>query len=140
MSCKCAETWGDVSPLVLRLALGVVFAYHGYDKYLMGVDGVSGFLGSIGIPMATFFAVVLIIVELIGGLFMIFGLFTHWVAKSFVVVSIVAFITVHVGNGFSIGDGGYEYIITLLAVSISLMITGAGKYSLDHKFSKRDFD
>lgn len=135
LHCTCAEKMTDVAPLVLRLALGAVFAYHGYDKYLRGVEGVGGFLGSLGFPMASAFAVALIVVELIGGIMMILGFFTHWVAKSFVIVSVVAFLTVHADKGFSVRDGGYEFIITLLAVSVSLMITGAGKYSLDHKLN-----
>jgi len=134
LHCTCAAKMQDVAPLVLRLALGAVFAYHGYDKYLKGVEGVGGFLGSLGFPMAAAFAVALIAVELIGGIMMILGLFTHWVAKSFVIVSVVAFLTVHASKGFAISGGGYEFIITLLAVSVSLMITGAGKYSLDYKF------
>ena len=135
LNCTCAKNMHDIAPLVLRLALGAVFAYHGYDKYLKGVDGVGGFLSTLGFPMATTFAFALIVVELIGGIFIILGLFTHWVAKSFVIVSVVAFLTVHADKGFSIQNGGYEFIITLLAVSVSLMITGAGKYSLDHKLS-----
>lgn len=141
LNCTCADTWGDYAPLVLRVVVGLVFAYHGYDKLTrMGVDGTTQFLDSLGIPLAGLFAVLLIIVELIGGIMMIFGLFTHWMAKLFIIVAIVAFITVHASKGFSMSNGGYEYILTLFAASFSLMITGAGKYSLDAKMQAKSND
>jgi putative oxidoreductase len=139
-NCSCTGAWSDVAPLVLRVAIGIVFTYHGYDKLHTGMAGVGGFLDTLGIPFPAFFAVVLTIVELIGGIFMILGLFTHWVAKLFIIVTAIAFVTVHASKGFSIGGGGYEYIMTLLAASISLMITGAGKYSLDYKIGSRKSD
>ncbi len=131
LSCKCADTWGDIAPLILRVMIGVVFAYHGYDKFIKGVPYLAGYLTSLSFPFATFFAIALIAVELVGGIMMILGLYTHWVAKLFIIVAVIAFATVHATKGFSMATGGYEYILTLLAASISLMITGAGKYSLD---------
>lgn len=131
--CTCTSGYGSIAPLVLRVAVGAVFAFHGFAKYQTGMEGVGGFLGSLGIPAPAFFAVALTVVELVGGIFMMLGLLTHWVAKLFVIVAVVAFVTVHAKNGFSVQEGGYEFIMTLLAASISLMITGAGKYSLDYQ-------
>lgn len=139
-TCSCASAWGDVAPLVLRVAVGVVFAVHGADKlFNMGISGTAGFLGSLGFPVPEVFAVLLIAAELVGGIALIVGLCTHWAAKVNLVVAIVAFATVHMANGFSIQDGGYEYIMVLAAALFSLMVTGAGKYSLDAKlFSKHE--
>jgi putative oxidoreductase len=137
----CAEKWQDTAPLVLRVALGLIFTMHGWQKFYGGVEGISGFIGSLGIPLPYFFAIVLIAVELIGGIMMILGVFTHWVSKSFVVVALVALFLVHIQNGFFIdlkgGTYGFEYILLILAASVSLMITGPGKWSLDNKM-KRD--
>jgi putative oxidoreductase len=133
-SCNCANKWGDIAPFVLRVVIGIVFAFHGYDKFVQGTPAVTAFLTSLGFPLATFFAIALIAVELVGGVMLILGLYTHWVAKLFIIVSAVAFATVHATHGFTIQNGGYEYILTLLAASISLMITGPGKYSLDAYF------
>lgn len=132
LNCRCADKWQDYAPLVLRLALGAVFAMHGYQKvFSIGHEGVAGFLGSLSIPLPSLMAYILAYGELVGGVFLILGFLTHWAAKFATVVAIVAFFTVHVSKGFFISDGGYEFIILIGAAAISLMITGAGKYSLD---------
>jgi putative oxidoreductase len=79
------------------------------------------------------FAYILSYGELIAGILLIVGYCTHWVSKYCAVVALVAFALVHVGKGFSIQGGGYEYIMLIFAASVSLMITGSGKYSLESK-------
>ncbi len=135
--CACGEKWQDVAPLVLRVVTGLIFAMHGYQKLTMGVPGVSGFLGSLGFPAPEVFAVLLIAAELGGGILLILGAFTHWVAKILAVVSLIALLTVHVTKGFFVSSGGYEFILLLLAASVSLMITGAGKYSVDRNVLRK---
>ena len=136
MNCMCAEKWGAVAPLVLRVVVGAIFAMHGYQKLtMMGVPGVSGFLTMLGFPMPDVFAVLLIAAELGGGILLILGLFTHWTAKVLAFVALVALVTVHLSKGFFLP--GYEFILLILAASVSVMITGAGKYSLDHKMMKK---
>ncbi|TSC61319.1 MAG: putative oxidoreductase, partial [Parcubacteria group bacterium Athens0416_74] len=82
-------------------------------------------------PLASVFAVILIAVELLGGAALMVGFMTHWAAKLTAVVALVALVTVHLSKGFFISNGGVEFILVLLAASISLMITGAGAYSVD---------
>lgn len=132
----CTEKWGAAAPLILRVVVGAIFAMHGWQKLQGGVAGVSGFLGSLGFPMADAFAVILIAAELIGGILLILGLFTHWTAKVLAVVAVVALVTVHLGKGFFVNEGGYEFILLILAATVSILITGAGKYSLDAKMKK----
>lgn len=122
----------DWAILVLRVVTGLVFFMHGYQKLtMMGIDGVTGFLTSLGFPLAGFFAVVLIATELLGGLALMVGLGTRYAASLTTVVTVVAFLTVHMSKGFFIGNGGYEFIIMLFAASVALVILGAGKYSAD---------
>ncbi len=129
---KCSEQWADIAPLVLRVALGVVFAWHGYDKvFVKGIPAITGFMGSLGLPMPELMAYILSYGELIGGLLLIVGAFTYWVTLFDIVVAAVAWVTVHAANGFAVSGGGYEFIMLILAASISLMISGAGKYSVD---------
>lgn len=128
----CSDTWRDVAPLFLRVATGAVFAMHGLQKLQTGVPGVAGFLGSLGFPAPELFAMLLIAAELGGGILLILGAFTHWVAKILAFVALVALLTVHIGKGFFLATGGYEFILLLLAASVSLMVTGAGKWSVDH--------
>jgi putative oxidoreductase len=138
MNCACGQKWADVAPLVLRAALGTVFLWHGYDKvFVKGVPAITGFLGSLGFPLPALFASILAYGELISGALLILGLLTHWSAKFATVVAVVAFFTVHIKNGFSIGDGGYEFIMLIFAAAVSILLTGAGKYSLDAMWLKK---
>jgi putative oxidoreductase len=136
MNCMCTEKWGPAAPLILRAVLGLIFAMHGWQKLDGGVTGVSGFLGGIGFPMPDVFAVLLIAAELLGGVLLILGLFTHWTAKVLAVVAVIALVTVHLDKGFFMPTG-YEFILLILAGTISVLITGPGKYSLDAKFKKK---
>lgn len=119
-----------VAPLVLRVATGLIFLMHGWQKLWMGIAGVSGFLGSLGFPAPEVMAVLLIAAELGGGILLILGVLTHWVSKILAFVALIAFLTVHVSQGFFIAEGGYEFIILIFAACISLTITGPGKWAL----------
>ncbi len=135
MNCSCAGKWGDVAPLVLRVVTGVIFFMHGWMKLtVMGLPGVTGMLTSLGFPVPEVFAILLIAGEVLGGLFLVFGLMTHWSAKVTAFIALVGLLTVHLSKGFFLP--GYEFILLLLAASVSLMITGPGKYSLDAKMKK----
>ncbi len=136
LNCMCGDKYQDWAPLVLRVTTGLIFAMHGWQKLQGGVPAVAGFLGTLGFPAPELFAVLLIAVELGGGILLILGLYTHWVAKLLALVAVVAMVTVHLKNGFFMSAGGYEYIMLLFAASFSLMITGPGKWSLDKKMKK----
>ncbi|MES2931402.1 MAG: DoxX family protein [Patescibacteria group bacterium] len=137
MTCSYMDGWRNYAPTVLRLATGIIFALHGWQKLEGGLPGVAGFVGSLGFPMPELFAVLLIAAELGGGILLILGLLTRWAAKALVVVSLVALFLVHLPNGFYMATGGYEYILLLLAASVSLMLTGGGKWSLDRMLWKK---
>ena len=64
--------------LILRAAVGIVFAMHGWQKLaVMGVGGVGGFFGSLGVPAPELIAIVVTAVELIGGIALIVGVGTR---------------------------------------------------------------
>jgi putative oxidoreductase len=137
LNCDCSGAWHAFAPFFLRIATGAIFVAHGWQKFVGGVPGVAGFLGSLGFPMPEVFAVILITAELGGGILLILGAFTHWVAKILAVVALVALVVVHLPNGFT-GPGGYEFILLILAAAVSLMITGAGKWSVDARLRKKN--
>ncbi len=135
INCTCAGKWGEAAPLILRVVTGLIFAMHGYQKLMvMGVPGVTGFLTMLNFPFPGVLAVLLIAGELIGGILLILGLWTHWTSKVLAFISVVALFAVHADKGFFLP--GYEFILLLLAASVSLMITGPGKWSVDHKIMK----
>src|SRR5690606_34088472 len=121
----------------LRFATGVIFLMHGWQKLTsFGLEGVTGMLAGMGFPFPVLFAVLIIAAEFVGGAMLILGLLTRLVAKALVVVSLVALFLVHLPYGFFAGDGGYEFILLLLAASVSLVLSGGGKWSLDRAIWK----
>ncbi len=121
--------------MVLRVALGAVFIVHGWDKF-GDVSSVAGFLGSLSVPAAGVLAWVVTLVELLGGVALVLGVFTHWAAKLLAINMIFALALVHFKNGFLVSAGGYEFVLVLFAAALSLSITGAGKHSLDANWKK----
>jgi len=136
---KTSSTCADVGPLVLRAALGIVFAWHGYDKvFVNGLPAITGFMGSLGLPFPALMAYLVSYGELIGGVLLILGLFTYWVTIVDIIIAAVAFTTVHMTKGFPVSAGGYEYIMLIFAASVSLFLSGAGKYSLDARIGNKE--
>ncbi len=133
LSCACAEKCRAEAYAILRVVTGLMFFMHGYAKFTMGTEAVTGFFGGIGVPLANIVAPIVIYGEMIGGVMLILGLFTHWVSKLNIIIILGAIYFVHLQNGYSGTDGGYEYPLLILAVSFLILTQGAGKYSLDAK-------
>ena len=120
--------WGVVP---LRAVVGVVFVVHGTQKLFgFGLAGTAGFLGSLGIPLPTVAGVVVIAVELLGGLALLLGAGTRIVAAALAADMLVAMLTVHVRGGFFV-PGGIEFVLTLFGACLTLAGLGAGPWSVD---------
>ncbi len=129
------QGWGLT---VLRVVVGIVFLVHGGQKlFVMGFGGVAGFLGSLGVPAPGLFAVIVTLVELLGGLALILGLFTRVVAVLLAVGMVVAILAVHLTNGFLAANNGYEFPLVLLAASVALAVAGPGEAALDKALATR---
>ena len=83
-----------VAMSALRVATGVLVAWHGYRKFADGLDGFEGFLTFLELPAPAVLAVVVPIVELGGGILLALGLFTRPVAAIFVVHFALIFVWV----------------------------------------------
>jgi putative oxidoreductase len=126
------KTWtSDIAVLALRLAVGVVFTYHGWLK-LDDVSGFAGFVDSLGIPAPTFMAYVVTYLELLGGIALIIGLATRYVAALFAIEMVFTTLLVKLDVGLIASEGvGAELDILILAIALSLVLTGAGRWSVD---------
>jgi len=134
------QTDGDIAGLVLRLTLAIVIFPHGAQKVL-GWFGGHGFRGTMkfftdsGIP--AMFALLAIAAEFLGPLGLAVGLLTRVAAFGIACVMLVAIVTVHWQHGFFINwygnqkGEGFEYHLLVLGIAITLIIVGAGAWSLD---------
>jgi putative oxidoreductase len=128
------QSWGLT---VLRVGVGIVFIAHGCQKlFVWGFHGVAGFLGANGIPLPVVAAVVLTLVEFVGGIALLLGLLTRWAALLLAVDMVVAILAVHFKNGFFLPKG-YEFVLTLMVANIALLLAGPGAASVDGAISKR---
>jgi putative oxidoreductase len=116
---------------VLRIVVGIVFAAHGAQKlFVIGLGGVTHMFHGLGIPSPYIAAIVVTLVEFIGGIALILGLVTRYAALLLAFDMAVAVGKVHLHNGFFSSKGGYEFPLTLLAASVALALTGPGSFAL----------
>jgi len=117
--------------LLLRVSLGVMFIAHSLVLKLMTytLAGTAQYFESIGLPAflayATFFA------ELIGGILLVLGVQSRWVAVALLPI-LVGALWVHSGNGgvFTSEGGGWEYPLYLIVLSVAQVLLGDGAYAL----------
>ncbi|MEW6123174.1 MAG: DoxX family protein [Pseudomonadota bacterium] len=115
---------------LLRAALGLMWISHALMKlFLFGVSGFAGYLTSLGMP--GFLAGPVILIELVGGLFILFGIFARPVAVLMIPVMLGA-MSAHIGNGwlFSAPGGGWEYPAFLIVSSLVVGLAGEGAFAL----------
>ena len=127
----------EIGALILRIFLGLSFFIHGLSKFQNGIDNTAGWFESIGIP--GFMGYVVAIIELIGGLLLIIGLGTRYIAALFVLIMIGAIVKVKIAAGF-MGNGqgaGYELDLAFAVMAAFLFLNSNATLSLDSKlFSK----
>ena len=75
--------------------------------------------------------------ELIGAVGLIIGLGTRFWALSLIILDVVAWYSVHAGNGYNVCDNGFKLPLIYLIMLLPLVFTGPGKASLDHLIAKR---
>jgi putative oxidoreductase len=120
----------DSAALLIRLALAAVFINAGWMKITNMEMVVQGF-GDMGFH--SFFAYFVSYLELIGGIAFLVGLFVRYFGVLLAITMLVAGY-IHFGNGFSLAQGGYEYVLVLFFNSLAMTTMGAGKYSLARAF------
>lgn len=121
--------------LILRVAVGLTMAAHGYAKYFSGgrIAGTGRWFDSMGMRPGKIHANLAASTEIGSGLLLALGLLTPFAALAFVALMAVAAYTVHFKSGFFIVKGGYEYNFVLAVIAVAIATTGPGKYSLDYQ-------
>lgn len=124
------------APLALRVPAGLIFAAHGAQKLFgwfggYGLEGTGQWMGSIGLAPGYLMALLAGGAEFFGGLALVFGLLVRPAAAALAFAMLVAIFSVHIDKGLFVANNGYEFGLALLAVAASLVVSGAGRGSVD---------
>ena len=130
------------APLALRIPVGIVFVAHGAQKLFgafggYGLEGTGQWMGSIGLNPGYLMALLAGSAEFFGGLALLLGLLVRPAAAALAFAMLVAIFSVHVGKGLFMSNNGYEFALALLAASVSLLLSGAGRLSVDNAWAAR---
>lgn len=130
-----------LAPLALRIPAGIIFIAHGAQKLFgvfggYGLEGTGQFMASLGLPAGYLMALLAGSAEFFGGIALLIGLLVRPASAILAFTMLVAIFTVHISHGLFMSNNGYEFALTLLAVSVSLLISGAGSLSIDNALAK----
>ena len=117
--------WGITA---VRLAIALILIVSGYQKFAGGMGGVVGYFVKVGIPLAGLMAWYIAILELVGGVLLLLGLFGRWIGLLVLLEFIVAaFYVKFPAQGWAAG----RIDLMILAGAILLFLAGSGKASVD---------
>lgn len=127
---------GGFASLILRVPVGLILAAHGAQKLFgwfggYGLEGTGQWMASIGLEPGYLMALLAGSAEFFGGLALVLGLLTRPAALVSALTMLVAIFAVHFSNGLFMSNNGYEYALTLFAVTVALTLQGGGRFSLD---------
>jgi putative oxidoreductase len=124
-----------LSWLLIRLTVGLMIIPHGIPKLMAGVTATAAMaLERRGIGAAEPFAVVLMILETLGGLCVALGLFTRFFAVAIGIEMMV--IVYHHLPKFGWTGPGYEYPLMWGLIMFAIALRGGSAYSLDRRIGK----
>src|SRR5215475_10065254 len=127
------ERIAQYGPFPLRILGGAAFIAHGIPK-LSNLAGTEHFFSNmVGLPSSL--ALPIGLLEIIGGVALLLGLLTRIASILFVIEMIGSTIVAKLPKGFV---GGYEFDLLLMALAISLIITGPGRLSIEWNILRRE--
>ena len=125
----------DTGLLALRLAVATVFIAHGWgDVFDAGVSNNVENYRDAGIPLPELSAYYTAYLQLVGGTLLALGALSRPLAAGFVIAMAGALIYVHANDPLAIQpDGsGFGFAFMMGAASLALLLTGPGRFSIDH--------
>ncbi|WP_246070012.1 DoxX family protein [Mangrovivirga cuniculi] len=144
---KILNTESNWGALIARLTLGIILFPHGAQK-MLGWFGGYGYLGTMDaftnqmdLPWIVAFAVIMI--EFFGSIFLILGFASRLWSLAITGLFTGIIFTTHLEHGFFMNwfgnqaGEGYEYALLVIGLSVSVLLSGGGKYAVDSQLSKQ---
>lgn len=122
----------DVSLLIIRVAVGVVFMYHGAQKMFGWFDGpgLKFMMGPQGPGGGGILGLLVSIGECFGGFGIAVGFLSRFSAAANIVIMIGAIAMVHGKNGFGMQNNGFEYNWALIGLLAPILVAGPGAWTI----------
>ncbi len=127
---RLTEYMQSIALLFARL----IVAYGFYEPAMMkwkDIGAVAQWFGSMGIPLPLLNAYMAASTETAGVILLALGLLVRFISVPLMIVMIVAIVTVHLSNGFSAADNGFEIPLYYFLFLMIFTSYGAGRFSLD---------
>ncbi len=128
------EKHADLAALIGRLFYSSLFILYGYFK-LVGFSGTVSYMAGQGLPLATLFAILAVVIELGGGLLILVGFQTRLVALGLAIYTLVAALIAHTHFGDPAQLVHFMKNMAIVGGSLAFVACGAGAYSLDRRMS-----
>ena len=139
---RIVATDAGCAPLALRLPIGIIFVAHGAQKLFgafggYGLEGTGQWMESIGLAPGVLMALLAGAAEFFGGLALLVGVLVRPAAAALAFTMLVAIFAAHIDKGLFMANNGYEFALALLAASVALVASGAGRLSVDARLAAR---
>ena len=118
----------NATNLAGRILLSLIFILSGWSK-ISGYEATQGYMASMGVPGQLLPLV--IILELLGGLAIAFGLFTRWTALALAGFSVVSAVIFHSNLGDQAQFINFFKNLAMAGGFLILAANGPGALSLD---------
>ncbi len=129
------EVLRDIGRLGARVAFGIVLVLHGWWRWTSGMETQVARLNDLAVPQPVLVAWGALLLEVGGGILLIFGAFTPVVA-AFVLAQHVALVVLKWTHGPRLESGGFEYNLVMAALALVLAVYGSGRAGVDVMFRR----
>lgn len=119
-----------ISWLLIRLTIGFILVMHGWPKVLPGPSSFAARYVQLGLSPGAFWAWADTLLEIVGGVCIMLGLFTRFFAAA-VAIEMAVIMVIYLPNGFAWINRGYEFVLMWGLVCFAIALRGGGPYSLD---------
>ena len=125
----------DIGILLIRISIGFLLPFHGFNKLIKGIDWITGLLNAVSLPAFIRYGV--FFGEIVAPLLILFGFRTRIAALIVCINMFMAVLLAHRNELFKIKEAGGAWSIELDALfflgALALFFTGGGKFCLSTK-------
>ena len=126
------DSWKTYLTPLGRLLLSSLFIWAGYAKlFMFGPSGTAQYVASVHMPLPALAAWVAIIVELVGGILILIGYQTRWVALALAIWCLVTGFAVHLPVGDQANMVNFYKNLVMAGGFLFVVAYGAGSLSVD---------